>query len=135
MGFMKTLPRAVSLLAVSFTVACSADYFGGSTIATNESVISDFPEEECHMPVFDGPGRDYFTTPPSMLDWTPTKSDGNYTTQGFRPRSDAAPAEADYTLAPDFIGANDGRLRQELRDVAAKKDPIVALCASATSFS
>ena len=72
-------------------------------------------DEKCAAPKFTGPDADYSLTPREMLDWTPTTSDGEYTTEGFRPRSRPAPKVNEYKREPGFIGANEGRLRSELR--------------------
>src|SRR5262245_63343448 len=98
-----------SLLFVSLALVACGDEPVSGTVATNRVTVESFPVEECTAPSFEGPDRVYFTTPPEFLDWTATKSDGDYTMLGFRPRScGGAPTPDQYALAPGFIGANDG---------------------------
>ena len=117
-----------------------------SVVATNTiSVAPTTAEPNCRQPVLGPPS--YFLPPSNMLDWTPTVSKGDFTFTGFRPPEPAA-IQADYTTgigpvkgypgAPGSVmGANEGRLRIELRDVAvqAAKDPISVLCQAAAHFT
>jgi hypothetical protein len=92
-------------------------------------------DEQCKPPVLGGPESDYFLTPPDMLDWEPTVSDGNYAWEGFRPRHSDPPTRQQYKLEAGFIGANEGRLRDVLRSVAQARDPLHSLCESARRFA
>lgn len=102
----------------------------------------------------------YYIASRDMLDWTPTESRGDYTFQGFSPpQPTLTPALWDSppgTLWPpdtrsgvnlrknsgpiagapgSTLGANEGRLRAELRDAARRKDPIYSLCQAAQRFT
>lgn len=111
----------------------------GGTIATNHQYVTLPPEPSCSQPTLGPPA--YFIAPSDMLDWTPTQSHGDYTFLGFRPPQPATPAM--YNSPPGSIpgapgstlGANEGRVRPELRATAAKKDPIHSLCQAAQSFT
>lgn len=122
----------------------------GSTIATNNQDVSPPPQGTSVEPICDAPtvwtpdpatATQYILAPANMLDWMPHISQGDYTMQGFRP---ATPPTRDmYRSKPGTIqgapgstlGANEGRVRDELRAVAKKKDPINALCQSAKMFT
>lgn len=128
----------------------------GPTIATNHQYVTP-PCEACGQsdPVrLLGPPA-YFIAPRDMLDWTPTQSHGDYTLQGFSPPQSAT--RAVYNSPPgtrwpgvdlgifnfrknagpiagapgSTLGANEGRLRAELRAAAAKRDPLSSLCQAA----
>lgn len=112
----------------------------GNTVATNHQYVTP-PVEKCLSPQLGPPN--YFIAPSNMLDWTPTQSHGDYTFQGFRPPQPATPAMYNspppprgVTGAPgSTLGANEGRMRAELRAVAAKRDPVVSLCQAAQRFT
>jgi pimeloyl-ACP methyl ester carboxylesterase len=110
----------------------------GRTIATNHQYVTP-PKEACSSPALNPPG--YFIAPRDMLDWTPTQSKGDYTFLGFRPPQPATPAMYNSPSAPNpgapvsVLGANEGRVRAELRAVAAKKDPVSSLCQAAKMFT
>lgn len=110
----------------------------GRTIATNHQYVTP-PKEACSKPALNPPA--YFIAPRDMLDWTPTQSHGDYTFLGFRPPQPATPAMYNSPSAPNpgapvsTLGANEGRVRAELRAVAAKKDPLSSLCQAAKMFT
>lgn len=111
----------------------------GSTIATNHQFVT-LPQEPPRAQPLLGPPA-YYIAPRDMLDWTPTQSHGDYTFQGFRPPQPATPAMYNSTPAGragapvSTLGANEGRVRAELRAAAAKKDPVHDLCQAAQSFT
>jgi pimeloyl-ACP methyl ester carboxylesterase len=113
----------------------------GGTIATNHQYVT-LPTGSCTQALLGPPA--YFIAPRDMLDWTPNPSHGDYTFEGFRPPQPATPAM--YNSPPNSgiagapgstLGANEGRLRVELRAAAAaaRKDPIHGLCQAAQSFT
>lgn len=110
----------------------------GRTIASNHQYVTP-PKEACSRPELNPPG--YFIPPRDLLDWTPTQSKGDYTFLGFRPPQPATPDMYDLPTAPNpgapvsVIGANEGRLRAELRAAAVKKDPVSSLCQAAKMFT
>jgi pimeloyl-ACP methyl ester carboxylesterase len=112
----------------------------GSTVATNHQYVTP-PKENCVPPVLGPPA--YFIAPRDMLDWTPEPShvDGEYALVGFTPSQPPAPPMYDspagrITGSPgSTLGANEGRVRAELRAVAAKRDPIYSLCQAAQRFT
>jgi pimeloyl-ACP methyl ester carboxylesterase len=117
----------------------------GGTIATNHQEVTPPPQgspsEPACTPASLGP-PDYYIAPSNMLDWTPTESQGDYTIVGFRPPEPAT--EAMYNSQPSSgiagapgstLGANEGRVRAELRAAAAKKDPLSDLCQAAQRFT
>jgi pimeloyl-ACP methyl ester carboxylesterase len=111
----------------------------GATIASNHQFVT-LPLDNSCTPATLGPPS-YFVAPSNMLDWTPNPSHGDYTFLGFKPAQPPTPPE--YNSAPGAIagspgstlGANEGRVRAELRAAAAKKDPIHDLCTAAQSFT
>jgi len=118
----------------------------GSTIATNHQDVTPptqgtAAEPACKEIKLEQPESDYFIAPRAMLDWTPTDPHEDLIA-GFRPASPATVAmynsapSTNITGAPgSTLGANEGRLRQELRDVAKRKDPIHSLCQAAQRFT
>ena len=117
---------------------------GGQTVvATNYASVTPPPEPACRQPKLGPPA--YYLPPTEMLDWTPTVSRGDYTFLGFRPPEPAATRDKyttgtgpvpNYPGAPGSVmGANEGRLRSELRAAAAAKDPINDLCLAAKRFT
>jgi len=120
------------------TLSCA----GQSLVATNYASVTPPPEPGCRQPNLGPPA--YYLPPAEMLDWTKTVSKGDYTFLGFRP-PDAATRDL-YTTgtgpvpghpgAPGSVmGANEGRLRSDLRVAAAVKDPIGDLCLAAKSIT
>jgi pimeloyl-ACP methyl ester carboxylesterase len=116
---------------------------GPSLVATNYASVVPPPEPACRQPNLGPPA--YWLPPSEMLDWTPTVSKGDYPLLGFRPPEPAATRDM-YTTgtgpvpghpgAPGSVmGANEGRLRAELRAAARAKDPIAALCLAAKRFT
>ncbi|HVH72819.1 MAG TPA: alpha/beta hydrolase [Candidatus Dormibacteraeota bacterium] len=96
----------------------------------------------------------YYIAPPGMLDWTLTPADVIDPVKGFIPplpwilpvttpgvsppvtlsMYNSPPGSV--TGAPgSTLGANEGRLRPELRDVARRRDPIYSLCQAAQRFT
>jgi hypothetical protein len=71
--------------------------------------------------------------PAAALDWTPTEPPPfNIKGLGF-----TLPGEMLFDATRNFtnaLGANEGRLRRELREAARKADPVASLCASAAAF-
>jgi hypothetical protein len=114
----------------------------GATIATNRQNVSP-PNEApfpCTKPVLNQP--DYWIAPRDMLDWTPTQSQGDYTLLGFKPPQPATRAMYNSPLrsvagAPgSTLGANEGRLRAELRaSASSQNNPIISLCNAAQRFT
>ncbi len=112
----------------------------GRTVATNHQYATP-PRSTCAQPQLTPPA--YSIAPRDMLDWTPTQSRGDYTFLGFRPPSAATPAMYDsppgrVVGAPgSTLGANEGRVRAELRAAAAaaRKDPLGSLCEAAQHFT
>jgi pimeloyl-ACP methyl ester carboxylesterase len=117
----------------------------GGTVATNRQDVTPPhrgtpAEPECTPPELNAP--EYYIAPREMLDWTPNQSHGDYTIQGFRPPQPAtepmynSPPESNIVGAPgSTLGANEGRLRSELRADAQQKDPINSLCHAAQRFT
>jgi pimeloyl-ACP methyl ester carboxylesterase len=124
------------------------------TIATNRQDVTPptqgtASEPACTSPKLGQP--DYYIAPRDMLDWTPTQSIGDYTFQGFRPPQPATqgmydsppgtliqtgPFKTPIVGAPaSTLGANEGRVRAELRAVAQKRDPVHSLCQAAQRFT
>ena len=112
----------------------------GRTVATNNQYVTPRSGAACAAPKLASP--EYIAAPRVMLDWTPTQSRGDYTFLGFRPPEPATPAmynspqTSGIAGAPgSTLGANEGRVRAELRAAAAKKDPIASLCEAARRFT
>jgi hypothetical protein len=74
-----------------------------------------------------------FPPPTAALDWTATEPPPfNLKGLGF-----TLPGELAFDPARNFtnsLGANEGRLRRELREAARKADPVSSLCESASAF-
>src|SRR5947209_3446927 len=132
----------------------------GGTIATNQQYVTPPPSESCGPVVLGRPA--YFIAPRDMLDWTPNGSHGDYTFQGFSPPQPTLTpslynSPAGTLWPPDTrsgvhlrtnkgpiagapvstLGANEGRLRAELRAAAAtaRTNPLATLCQAAQSFT
>lgn len=117
----------------------------GTTIATNHQDVTPPSEGTAAEPLCQlsqlGP-PDYYIAPGYMLDWTLTQSRGDYTFLGFRPPQPATPNMYDSPPTSNVqgapgstLGANEGRVRGELRAVAQKKDPLSSLCQAAQRFT
>jgi hypothetical protein len=132
-------PETVTVPGDAWTHPPASLVCDGPTIATNHQSVTPPREASCTKPVLGAPA--YVIAPRDMLDWTPTQSHGDYTFLGFKPPQPATPAM--YNSAPpgrngappSTLGANEGRVRAELRAVAAKKDPIYSLCQAAQRFT
>jgi hypothetical protein len=119
------------------------DCAGPSMVATNYASVTPPPEPACRQPSLGAPA--YWLPPSEMLDWTPTVSKGDYTFLGFRPPEPAATRDKyttgtgpvpNYPGAPGSVmGANEGRVRSELRAAAKQKDPLGDLCLAAKRFT
>lgn len=124
----------------------------GKTIATNRQDVTPPAERACVAPVLAPP--DYYIAPKEMLDWSPTPAseiekiikrivfhpDVFELLSGFILPTQPTPTQ--YTSnanqlvkTPALLGSNEGRLRDELREVAAKRDPMAALCQAAKRFA
>ncbi|HYT68953.1 MAG TPA: PAN domain-containing protein [Vicinamibacterales bacterium] len=114
-----------------------------SLVATNYASVVPPRGPVCDQPNLEPPG--YYLPPSAMLDWIPTVSTGDYTLEGFRPPAPAATRDKyttgtgpvpNYPGAPGSVmGANEGRLRSELRAAAAARDPIGDLCMAAQKLA
>jgi len=124
----------------------------GRTIATNRQSLTPPPqgtptEPACTVPAVwtqdPAAATEYILAPSNMLDWTPTQSRGDYTFIGFRPPQPATRAmyrSAPVTGSPQgapgsTLGANEGRVRSELREVAQARSPLGALCKAAQMYT
>ena len=117
----------------------AANAGGGLTIATNHAIVDPSNvAESC-----DVSPHGYFIAPPDLLDWTPTDAPQfKEALTNYEPP--ASPTRAQYnpgalssnnsSIKPS-IGANEGRLRADLRDTAAHRNPVASLCASAAAFA
>lgn len=131
----------------------------GKTIATNRQDVTPATrgtpgaEPQCTPPRLAAP--DYFITPRDMLDWTKTPGEElakvikHYVVHGdlfqllsgFKPAPQPTPSmwnspPGNVQGAPgSTLGAHEGRVRAELRAVAKKKDPLVALCTAAQRYT
>ena len=117
----------------------------GERIATNRQDVTPPPqgtasELACPMVKLESP--DYYIAPRDMLDWAPHSSIGSYTFQGFHPPQPAtisvynSPLTSSVAGAPaSTLGANEGRVRDELRAVSKMKDPVHSLCQAAQKFT
>lgn len=133
----------------------------GKTIATNRQDVTP-PKERCTKPKASitssvASPTDYFVAPKDMLDWTKTPEDEvkkivkhfishdvGSTFSGFIPPRQPTPDQYPTGQVIDqmvrkkkayLLGSNEGRLRAELRKVAAKQDPMSALCQAAQRFT
>ncbi|HEX8106077.1 MAG TPA: hypothetical protein VF516_00050, partial [Kofleriaceae bacterium] len=111
----------------------------GSSIATNRQDVTPPPDARCSAPALAAP--DYIAAPATLLDWSANSSYSD-PIAGFRPAAQAtraqynAPAGSGITGAPgSTLGANEGRVRRELRDVARRRDAGHALCLAAQRFT
>jgi len=112
---------------------------GGASVATNYRIVTMGPAEQC-----DATPSGYFIAPAELLDWEQTPAPPfmdaltNYHPPDNAPRradyNPAGLASADRNVKPN-IGANEGRLRADLRKVAADRNPVESLCRSAEAFA
>ncbi len=118
----------------------------GTTVATNRQDVTpptqgSASEPACSQARLEPPDPDYVIAPRDMLDWTPTDAHQDLIA-GFSPPSPATPAMYNSPLTSSIpgapgstLGANEGRVRAELIEVARKQDPIHALCQAAQRFT
>jgi pimeloyl-ACP methyl ester carboxylesterase len=108
-------------------------------IATDRQDVTPPPGAPCRAPTLGPP--DYLVAPANMLDWSTSPAHSDLLA-GFRPGGQ--PARAQYDAPPSSgiagapgstLGANEGRVRRELRDVARRKDAGHALCLAAQRFT
>jgi hypothetical protein len=104
---------------------------GGSTIATNYTTVDPTGVPETCDPGHGG----YIPAPPDLLDWTPTDAPQfKVALTNYQPPS--PPTRAQYNPgALTGIGANEGRLRSDLRQMASHHNPMESLCAAAAAFA
>jgi pimeloyl-ACP methyl ester carboxylesterase len=112
---------------------------GGVSVATNYRIMTMGPAEQC-----DATPSGYFIAPAELLDWNQTAAPPfmdaltNYHPPDNAPSrpayNPAALANPDRNVRPN-IGANEGRLRADLRNAAARRNPVESLCRSAEAFS
>jgi pimeloyl-ACP methyl ester carboxylesterase len=125
---------------------------GGSSVATNFSVVDPGGDEPC-----DATADGYNIAPPDLLDWTPTDApkfktvltnyappaagfDVGAALQGHQPKREEYNVSALQNINSSTpmalnIGANEGRLRGDLRLVAANANPSQSLCKAAVAFA
>jgi hypothetical protein len=103
---------------------------GGVSVATNHKIVDPGPAENC-----DSTANGYYIAPAAMLDWAPTSAPPfKQTLTNYAPPS--APTRDKYkTGSLQNIGANEGRLRSDLRAAAARANPIDNLCHAAAAFA
>src|ERR1700674_3543377 len=112
---------------------------GGLTIATNHVIVdpSGVAESCGSRPL------GYLVALPDLLGWTPTQAPQykesltNYEPPSPPTRNQYNPAALssnDSNVKPN-IGASEGRLRPDLRDAAARRNPLGSLCESAAAFT
>lgn len=106
----------------------------GGTVATNIETVSGLPDERCDS---DFP-RKYFLAPADMLDWTPLEAD----TLPIENHPPPPATRAMYNVTSgrpgspgSTLGANEGRLTEYLRKVAARHDATAALCEAAKAYA
>lgn len=104
---------------------------GGATVATNISLADPKDAEQCSNST-----AGYFVVPgdPNLLDWTPVEAPSWHAVlTGYDPPK--SPRKEAFNKPPlHNLGASEGRLRADLRAVAAKADPKHALCKSVVAF-
>jgi len=85
----------------------------------------------------------FVVAPAALLDWTATpalpfmQTETNYVPPPppTRDKYDVQALQDPRTDKPLAIGANEGRLRPDLRQVAAQADPVASLCRAAAAFA
>ncbi len=125
----------------------------GQTIAKDRQDVTPPPqgsasEPACTKATLEPPA--YYVAPSAMLDWTPSSSLINYVNNPEYSRigfivlpavSETggqynSPPSSNITGAPgSTLGANEGRVRAELRSVARQMDPVNSLCQAAKRFT
>jgi hypothetical protein len=113
---------------------------GGASIATNFKTINPDPAQEPCNKKPDG----YFIASAELLDWTATDAPAyQQVLTNFRPpassptRNQYKPLTADEIdqAGPLNVGANEGRLRDDLRKAAQQANPADSLCKAAKAFA
>jgi hypothetical protein len=116
---------------------------GGPSIATNYSTVDpgSVPEARCEPRPLG-----IFPAPADLLDWTPTdappfkQAETNFNPGPPASRQQYNPGALSIN-DPKLdsmklnLGSNEGRLRSDLRDAAAHRNPIECLCKSAAAFA
>ena len=111
---------------------------GGLTVSANHNIVDPSGVAEACSPGPDG----YYIAPAGLLDWTVTEAPKfkdaltNYDPPSppKREQYDPAALSKNSSEKPN-IGANEGRLRADLRAAAARHDPVASLCESAAAFA
>ena len=112
------------------------------TVASDEETLANLPNEACAS----GWPSQYLLAPPDMLDWSHVEGDTfpienhmpDPATREMYERSrqlgwmNALPGRHS---PGDTLGAVEGRIIGSLREIASQKDPIHALCESASAFA
>ncbi|HVH71585.1 MAG TPA: hypothetical protein VNB49_10795, partial [Candidatus Dormibacteraeota bacterium] len=136
-GAIETFLPAVNLQGYELTQATS-QATGGPSILTNRIIVDPGPAEECQSRVSP---LGYVVPPADLLDWSATealpfrKDETNYvplpppTRDRYEPQALGNP---EIQLA---IGANEGRLRPDLRQAAAQANPVGSLCLAAAAYA
>lgn len=116
-----------------------ANATGGPTVATNRTTVDPTSVlEKC-----DARPIGYFIAPPELLDWTPSDAPKfknvltNYDPEESPTRAQYNPGalSSNSVTSKLNIGANEGRLRGDLREAAARRNPLESLCKSAAAFA
>ena len=114
----------------------------GQTVATNNHLVMPTDAEKC-----DKEPKGYYVVPEDrdLLDWRPAGAGPSWNEflTGYSPPGAVTPstfalpwsATSVVRKGAPPIGANEGRLRADLREVAAAADPVDALCKSAAAFA
>src|ERR1041384_1418208 len=103
---------------------------GGPSIATNHKIVDPGPDENC-----DPSPKGYYFPRAELLDWTPTSAPPfKQALTNYAPPPAPTPHQYNPGLLQN-IGANEGRLRTNLRAAAAKANPIESLCKAAVEFA
>jgi hypothetical protein len=109
---------------------------GGATVSTNRIIVDPTGvAESC-----DSRPLGFFVAPADLLDWTATSAP-QYKEALTNYEPPPPPARNEYNVQalqnPKMklaIGANEGRLRADLREVAAEANPVASLCKAAEAF-
>ena len=134
-SLVQTFGSAVSLQGFERTQA-TTQATGGPSIATNRIIMDPGATEPC-----DSRPLGYVVPPPDLLDWTATPAPPFMQPEtNYVPPAPPTPNQYSVLALQDpnvklAIGANEGRLRSDLRGVAAQANPVQSLCMAAAAFA
>jgi len=131
----QTFAPAANLQGYEKTQA-TTEATGGASVATNRVIVDPGAPESCESKPLG-----FVVAPAALLDWSATPAlPWRQPETNYVPPPPPTPNQYNVQALQDpkvplAIGANEGRLRPDLRQVAAQADPVASLCRAAAAFA